>query len=42
MTPAEVKALTDAQLEKAIADIGDHPFGERFQRELATRKAKRA
>lgn len=42
MTPTEIKALTDEQLEKAIADIGDHPFVERFQEEYWNRQAIKA
>lgn len=40
MTPTEVAALTDAQLAKVIADIGDHPFAERFVREQQERAGR--
>ncbi len=39
MTTADIKSLTDAQLAKVIADIGDHPFAERFVREQRNRAA---
>jgi len=37
MTANEIARLTDAQIEKAIAEIGDHPFAERFVREQSRR-----
>ena len=37
MTTTEIKALTDDQIAKAIAEIGDHPLAERFVREQQTR-----
>lgn len=40
MTDTEIQALTTDQLEQAIHDIGDHPFAERFQRELTERKLR--
>jgi hypothetical protein len=37
MTPQQVSALTDKQLQDAIAMIGDHVFAERFVREKNAR-----
>jgi hypothetical protein len=43
MTPREIASLTDAQIDRAIADLAelslDNPLAERFVRELATRRA---
>ena len=38
MTTAEIKSLTTQQITDMIAAIGDHPFAERFVRELAARQ----
>jgi hypothetical protein len=40
MTEAQIMALTDKQIAQAIADIGDHPFAERFVREQRRRAAQ--
>ena len=42
MTPREIATLTDAQIDKAIADMAvlslDHPLAKRFIRERNARR----
>lgn len=38
MTPKEIQALTDAEIDRAIGVIGTHPYGDRFKRERKRRE----